>query len=126
MLTFLVEPLNHLNLGNKIIIHKLKPIGTHNYFVYIITNRNKTVLYIGVTNDLAGRIEEHKEDSFKGKRTYAGKYNCYYLLYYEHFDFIEDAIDREKEIKGWLRKKKENLINTLNPDWEFLNDKIEE
>ena len=84
------------------------------------------MLYIGVTNDLARRLEEHKEESFKGKRTYAGKYNCYYLLHYEHFDFVEDAIAREKEIKGWVRKKKNELINSSNPEWTFLNDDIEE
>ena len=84
------------------------------------------MLYIGVTNDMDRRLEEHKEESFKGKRTYAGKYNCYYLLHYEHFDFVEDAIAREKEIKGWVRKKKNELINSLNPEWTFLNDDIEE
>ena len=104
----------------------MRPIGTHNYFVYIVTNRNKSVLYTGVTNDLARRLEEHKEDSFKGKRSYPSKYNCYYLLYFEHFEIIENAIQREKEIKGWVRKKKEKLISSSNPEWNFLNDEIEE
>ena len=83
------------------------------------------MLYTGVTNNLGGRLEEHKDDSFRGKRSFAGKYNCYYLLYYEHFDYIEYAIDREKEIKGWKRDKKEKLITNFNPDWRFLNDEIE-
>jgi len=103
----------------------VKPIGTHNYFVYIVTNRHRRVLYTGVTNDLVRRLQEHEEESYKGKRSYAGKYNCYHLVYYEHFDFIEHAIDREKQIKGWLRIKKEKLINDFNPKWEFLNDTLE-
>ena len=60
------------------------------------------------------------------KKTFAGKYNCYNLIYYEHFDYIQDAIDREKEIKGWTRKKKKALISSLNPDWRFLNDELED
>ena len=96
------------------------------YCVYILTNRKQGVLYTGVTNNLQNRLFEHKEDSFKGKTSFTGKYNCYFLLYYEHFDFIEDAIDREKEIKGWTRKKKEDLITSFNPTWKFLNDEIEE
>jgi len=76
----------------------MKPIGTHNYFVYIITNKNKTTFYTGVTNDLATRLYQHKTESCTTKKTFAGKYNCVYLVFYEHFDYIEDAIDREKEI----------------------------
>ena len=102
---------------------KLK--GTHNYFVYIITNRNKTVLYVGVTNDLNRRLFEHKEESFKGKRSFAGKYNCIHLVYYEHFYFIEEAIEREKQIKGWTRNKKDELITSFNPEWRFLEDDLE-
>jgi len=104
----------------------MKPIGTHNYFVYIITNQNKTVLYTGVTNDLSARLYQHEQESKTLKKTFAGKYNCYFLLYYEHFDFIEHAIDREKEIKGWSRKKKHELINSTNPEWKFLNEEIEQ
>ena len=94
----------------------MKTIGTHNYFIYITTNKNKTVLYTGVTNNLPYRLWQHKEEAKTMKKTFAGKYNCHYLLYYELFDYIQDAIDREKEIKGWIRKKKEALINSLNPD----------
>lgn len=93
----------------------------HNYFIYIITNKNRTVLYIGVTNDLQRRIYEHEKESIPG---FAKKYNCHYLIYYEHFQSVEDAIDREKQIKKWRREKKENLIKEFNPDWEFLNTKI--
>lgn len=103
----------------------MKPIGTHNYFVYIITNKNKTVLYTGVTNDLKTRLQQHMYDSINQKKTFAGKYNAFYLLYYERFEWVQHAIKREKEIKGWSRSKKINLINSLNPNWNFLNDLID-
>ena len=102
----------------------LKPIGTHNYFVYILTNKNKSVLYIGVTNDLKRRLYEHELDS-KSKRThFTGKYNLYYLVYWEKFEEVEQAIDRETELKGWTRIKKQNLISEFNPEWNFLNNEI--
>ncbi len=95
----------------------------HEYFVYIVTNNTKTTLYIGVTNSLEQRLTEHYLN--KGtKRSFAGKYNCFYLLYFESFQFVFDAIDREKKIKGWTRKKKEELINSENSEWKFLNDSI--
>ncbi|MFM9946135.1 MAG: GIY-YIG nuclease family protein [Bacteroidia bacterium] len=103
----------------------MKPIGMHNYYVYILTNSLRTVLYIGVTNDLYRRLLEHYQDSKTEKKTFAGMYNCYNLIYYEHFEHINHAIDREKEIKGWRRSRKEVLINEINPDWKFLNDEIE-
>ncbi len=80
----------------------------HNYFVYITTNHTKTILYTGVTNDLTRRLSEHREDSQTGKITFAGKYNCYNLIYYDRYSQVEHAIEREKEIKGWTRAKKEN------------------
>ncbi len=95
----------------------------HNYYVYMITNPDKTVLYTGVTNDLRRRLFEHQEN--KGKTTtFAGKYYCYNLVYFEHFQDIEHAIEREKQIKNWNRKKKEHLIEINNPNWGFLNDEI--
>jgi putative endonuclease len=96
----------------------------HNYFIYITTNPNKTVLYVGVTNDLYVRMQQHIEDNLDKKKTFAGKYFCYNLIYWERFQFIQDAIAREKEIKGWRREKKIELIATMNPNWEFLNDKL--
>jgi putative endonuclease len=91
-----------------------------NYFVYIITNPEKTVLYTGVTNDLSRRLVEHYEN--RGKRqTFAGRYHCYNLVYYEHFSEIEHAIEREKEIKKWRREKKNKLIDNFNPGWKALN-----
>jgi putative endonuclease len=97
----------------------------YNFYVYIVTNPVKTVLYIGVTNDSRRRLYEHNEN--KGsKKSYAGKYYCHNLIYYEHFTHIEYAIEREKELKKWSRKKKEMLIASTNPNWIFLNDEINE
>ena len=93
------------------------------YVVYIVTNKLRTVLYTGVTNSLKDRIKEHYLNR-NNKKTFAGKYQAHYLLYYECFDQIMEAIWREKEIKGWSRKKKMAMINTLNPQLEFLNEKI--
>ena len=93
------------------------------YVVYIVTNKLRTVLYTGVTNSLKDRIIEHYKNR-DNKKTFAGKYQAHYLIYYESFDQIMEAIWREKEIKGWSRKKKMALINTLNPQLEFLNEKV--
>ena len=94
------------------------------YIVYIITNKNKTVLYIGVTNDIQRRLSQHYFDSQNAKKSFAGKYNCYYLLYYQVFDEPNSAILREKELKGWRREKKNKLITEFNPNWEFLNNDV--
>jgi putative endonuclease len=91
------------------------------YYVYIITNKNKTVLYCGMTNNLSARLKEH-ESSEGNRKTFTGRYNCHYLIYYEGFDFVRDAIQREKEIKKWSRQKKELLISILNPKKRFLNN----
>ncbi|MEO8150163.1 MAG: GIY-YIG nuclease family protein [Bacteroidia bacterium] len=103
----------------------MKPSVSHNYFVYITTNKNKSVLYTGVTKDLRRRMYEHKEDADGLKKHFAGKYNCYNLVYFERFQFIEHAIEREKEIKGWTRKKKMDMINEFNKEWKFLNDEVD-
>jgi putative endonuclease len=97
----------------------------YNYYVYITTNHDKTVLYIGVTNDLSRRLYEHKENKGTSK-SFTGKYYCYNLVYYEHFSNIEHAIEREKEIKKWRREKKDALITSVNPGCKFLNNEINE
>ncbi len=97
----------------------------HNYFIYITTNPQRTVLYTGVTNDINLRMEQHRLDSMGKKTTFAGKYNCYNLVYHEYYPDIRIAIAREKEIKGWSRKKKIALIAEYNPEWRFLNDPTE-
>jgi len=108
---------------------RLQPLTTmyiykqHLYFVYIVTNPEQTVLYIGVTNNLELRIAEHYFN--KGiPKTFAGEFYCYNLVYFEEFQYINDAIAREKELKGWSRPKKEALIKTKNPDWTFLNNTV--
>ena len=93
------------------------------YFVYIVTNPNKTTLYTGVTNDIALRIIEHW-DNRNNPSTFAGKYFCYNLVYFERFRYIGDAISREKEIKKWSRDKKISLVEQKNPGWHFLNEEI--
>jgi len=90
-----------------------------NYFVYITTNPKKTVLYTGVTNNLAIRLQQHFENRGKPE-TFAGKYYCYKLLYYERFTAINMAIEREKEIKDLSRERKLHLIKQLNPYLDFL------
>ncbi len=92
----------------------------HNYYVYILTNHKKTTVYIGVTNDMERRLNEHNLEA-KG---FTNKYNCKYLVYFEHHSDIRQAIDREKQLKKWSRKKKEWLINTTSPDWCFLNSEF--
>lgn len=90
-----------------------------NYYVYITTNPGKTVLYTGVTNDLKIRLRRHYLN--KGnKKTFAGEYYCYKLIYFEFFSDINQAIAREKEIKNITREKKEALIAAMNPKWNFL------
>ena len=89
----------------------------HLYYVYILTNSNHTVLYTGVTNDLVRRYLEHKEKKIKG---FTQKYNVNKLIYYEKFDLIDSAIAREKQIKGYSRSKKNELINSANKDWKEL------
>lgn len=101
----------------------MKTTGTHNYYVYILTNKVKTVLYIGVTNELKNRLYWHSNPEPYSK-AFTAKYKCFYLLYFEHFQKIEQAIAREKQLKGWSRNKKEILINDFNPKWKFLNDEI--
>lgn len=93
------------------------------FYVYILTNYTKTVLYTGVTNNLLQRIFEHYAN--RGNAiSFTGKYNVYYLLYYEDYNYIDKAIAREKEIKGWKREKKEQLIKSENPEMNFLNDTL--
>ena len=96
----------------------------HTYYVYLTTNPRRSVLYTGVTNYLVRRIEEHQEAALKARKSFSGRYNCFCLVYWEDFQYVDEAIAREKEIKGWRRKKKEALIATLNPTWRFLNDEV--
>ena len=96
----------------------------HNHFVYIVTNQYRTTLYIGITNNIQRRLDQHYFDSQNARKSFAGKYNCIYLIYYEGFDNPKDAITREKEIKKWRREKKNKLISEFNPMWETLNQQV--
>ena len=89
-----------------------------------MTNKNKTTLYIGVTSDLVVRVQQHKQHVFKN--SFTDRYNLEYLVYYENFSSIEEAISREKEIKKWRREKKEMLIHAQNPHWRDLWEKIKD
>ena len=102
----------------------MKTLGTHNYYIYILTNKGKTVLYIGVTNNLNQRLRFHKENANLNKKAFTSKYKCFNLIYYEHFNDIKIAIARVKQIKGWTRIKKEILIEAFNPKWKFLNNEM--
>ena len=87
------------------------------YYVYILTNRHNKVLYTGVTNDLKRRVYEHKNKLVEG---FTKRYNIDKLVYFEMYKDIRLALNREKEIKGWLRVKKLALIEEKNPNWDDL------
>ena len=89
----------------------------YNFWGHIVTNRNGSVLYIGVTNRLSRRTCEHREGAKVG---FAAKYQCKKLIYYEHYRDIRDAVARESQLKKWSRIKKIELINRLNPGWQDL------
>ena len=88
------------------------------YYVYIMTNKSRT-LYTGVTNDLIRRVYEHKNKLVKG---FTARYNIQYLVYYESTSSIYSALEQEKQIKGWLRKKKIALIDSINHEWKELSE----
>lgn len=94
---------------------------SHNYYVYILTNWNDKVMYIGVTNDLQRRIFEHANGIIDG---FTKRYNVHKLVYYEHTTDIEAAIAREKQLKGWTRAKKNALVETMNPSWKDLSQNL--
>ena len=95
-----------------------------NHFVYIMANEYRTTLYIGMTNNIQRRIAQHNFDSQNAKKSFAGKYNCIYLVYYQGFESPIEAIAREKELKKWRREKKNTLISEFNPKWESLNNQV--
>ncbi len=89
------------------------------YFVYILTNPRRTVLYTGVTNDLGRRVSEHSQ---KNRPSFTARYNVSELVYFETHATVNDAIAREKQIKGGSRQKKIDLIHAFNPDWTDFAD----
>ena len=90
----------------------------NNYYIYILSNWTNKVIYIGVTNNLSRRLYEHKNKLIDG---FTKRYNLDKLVYYELFFNINEAINREKELKKWRREKKNKLIESLNPEWRDLN-----
>ena len=88
------------------------------YYVYILSNSNRNVIYTGVTNDLVRRVYEHKNHLDKG--SFTSRYNVENLVFYEVTTDVDSAIAREKQIKGWNRKRKEKLIEAKNPNWNDL------
>ncbi len=92
--------------------------ATHQYYVYIMTNRSRT-LYIGVTSELEGRVWEHKNKIFEG---FTAKYRLDRLVYFEEYSRIGTALAREKQLKGWRRAKKIALVISLNPTWRDLSE----
>jgi len=101
----------------------MKTLGTHNYYVYILTNKNRTVIYTGVTNNLQIRLYQHINSDLINN-SFTKRYKCFNLVFYERYSDINLAISREKKIKGWNRNKKNELISNFNPEWKFLNDEI--
>ena len=100
-----------------VILRPMPSRSQKTYFVYIMTNRSK-ILYTGVTGSLVRRVREHKLGTGSG---FSSKYNLDRLAYFERFEDIRNAIEREKQIKGWLRIKKIALIVSVNPEWKDLS-----
>ena len=96
-------------------------MNANNYYVYILSNVNDKILYIGVTNNLKRRIYEHKNHLIEG---FTSKYNVNKLVYFEQTNDVKSAIAREKQLKGWIRQKKNKLIDSLNKDRIDLYDSL--
>jgi putative endonuclease len=92
-------------------------------WVYLMTNKNKTTLYVGVTSDLRSRVYQHKNHVYK--TSFSHRYNLEYCIYYEPFHSIVEAIAREKQVKKWGKRKKTILINSMNPEWNDLWEEID-
>ena len=91
----------------------------YDFWIYIVTNKLNSVLYIGMTNDPTRRISEHQSDQIPG---FTAAYRCHKLVFWEHYGHVHDAIAREKQLKNWSRRKKISLIETMNPRWVDLSD----
>ena len=108
-----------ISLKKEILQREYLTLDMKTYFVYIMSSPNKNSIYIGVTNDLQRRVKEHKSKTIDG---FTSKYNCIHLVHFESFNDIEKAIQREKQIKKWNRKWKNELILSENNDWLDLAD----
>lgn len=92
---------------------------THEYSVYILTNKSNTTFYIGVTSELENRVWQHKNKVYDG---FTSKYEINKLVYYEEYQWVHDAIAREKQLKGGSRQKKIDLVLSVNPSWSDLSN----
>ena len=92
------------------------------YYVYILANLTNTVIYTGVTNDLCRRVYEHRQHL--DPNSFTAKYHVTKLVYYDASPTVTDAIEREKQIKGWNRKRKNKLIASMNPEWKDLSETL--
>jgi putative endonuclease len=97
--------------------------GIYTFYIYILTNQRKTVFYAGVTNNLHVRLQQHSKNV--NEKSFTSKYNVYFLIHYEKFGWIQNAILREKEIKSFSRQKKMDLVRKYNPNLDFLNHLFE-
>ena len=97
---------------NLIIVNSKTMTNVYQYWVYMMSNKTRSVLYIGITNDLFRRYLEHRDGIADG---FTKRYKCRYLVYFEEYNYVEEAIAREKELKGWKREKKERLVSMINP-----------
>ena len=91
------------------------------YYIYILSNWNDKVIYIGVTNNLKRRVYEHKNEIIDG---FTKKYHVHKLVYYETTTDVKAVLEREKQLKGWKREKKDSLVTDMNPNWKDLYDEI--
>jgi putative endonuclease len=107
----------------------LREVGTRDlimaeqriYYVYMMSNKAGTVLYVGVSNSLMKRVSQHRSGSVPG---FTQRYNCSKLVYFESFRDVRNAIAREKEVKGWRRNKKDALVGSQNPRWSDLSESV--
>ena len=90
-----------------------------NYYVYVLTNKSNRVMYIGMTNDLERRLYEHKQELIEG---FTKRYHVHKLVYFETTTDVRSAIAREKQLKGWRRARKNDLVETMNPEWRDLSE----
>ncbi len=117
------RPARHVKFLFNLVRLKKISLRDYSFYVYITTSPNKNVLYVGMTNDLGQRIIEHYLNRGKPK-TFAGRYYAYLLVYWEHHHYVNRAIERENELKGWSRAKKLALIKKDNPNLNSLNPSI--
>ena len=100
----------------------LESCRTMNYYVYILANATNVAIYVGVTKDLVRRVYKHRHHA--DPNSFTARHNIHKLVYYEYTTDVTAAIEREKQIKGWNRKRKNKLVETMNPNWEDLYDRI--